>query len=479
MTHEITIRNATIIDGTGAARRQGSVAINGDRIEIVSAGDELVGATEIDATGLVLAPGFIDAHAHDDQAIMETPDMPFKTSQGVTTVVNGNCGISIAPLKTNVTPPLPIKLAIPNPDKAFSTFTDYFAALDAAPAAVNSISMAGHSTLRFAVMDQLDRPASAAEIAKMRQMLELAMQQGAVGLSTGLFYPPAKAAPTDEVIELCRVLPEYNGLYVTHMRDEADGVMASIDETARIGHEAGVPVVISHHKCAGKANHGRSCETLPRIEEIAHTLSISMDAYPYAASSTMLGVGNEARASRIIITWSDAMPEAANRDLAELAEELGLSISEAVERLIPAGGIFFTMDEGDVRRILRHPLTVVGSDGIPQDKHPHPRLWGSFPRVLGHYARDEGIFSLEDAVRRMTSTTARRFGIRDRGEIREGAFADLVLFDPDTISDTATFADPSRPADGIQMVMVNGVPVWQDGTATGKRPGRALRGRNV
>ena len=479
MAFDIVFRNATVVDGTGNGRITASVGVSADIIEKISTTGDFDGHQVVDATGLVLAPGFIDAHAHDDNALFQTPFMPFKISQGVTTVINGNCGLSLAPLNSLENAPPPLNLIAKNGKQFFSSFESYFSSLDEAPSSVNSVCLVGHSTLRFSSMENLDQPATDREISLMNTDLVRSLEQGAIGLSTGLFYPPAKAAPTEEVIELCKSLVPYNGIYVTHMRDEADGVMKSIEETARIGREAAVEVVISHHKCAGKNNHGRSLETLAKIDEIGEYLNIGLDAYPYIASSTMLGAGNENRASKVLITWSDGMPEAANRELSELVQSLGLTAGETVERLMPAGGVFFTMDENDVQRILKHPKTVIGSDGISGYGHPHPRLWGTFPRVLGHYSRELGLFSLEDAIRKMTYTTAQRFGIQNRGIIREGAFADLVLFDPKTVIDTATFDSPMQEADGIHFTLVNGEITWTNGRHTGVRSGRVLRGRHV
>ena len=309
----------------------------------------------------------------------------------------------------------------------------------------------------------------------MRGRLERALEAGAIGLSTGLFYAPAAAAPTEEIIELARAVRDAGGIHTTHMRDEAGRVSESLEETFTIGREAGVPVVISHHKCSGQANHGRSTETLALIEAARHHQRISLDAYPYIASSTTLGSTRLADASKVLVTWSKAQPEAAGRDLAEIAAEMGLDPEAAVDALLPAGGIFFMMDEADVRRILAYPGTMIGSDGLPHDEFPHPRLWGTFPRVLGHYAREQGLFSLEEAVHKMTGLPARRFGLADRGVLEAGAMADLVLFDPETVIDTATFEQPKQPARGIEFVMVNGRAIWRNGASTGARPGRAIR----
>ncbi len=474
--HDVIFRAVTLIDGTGAPGRDGDLAVDGDRI--VALGD-LAGASgtmEIDGSGLALAPGFIDAHCHDDLPLLRNPLLEAKVSQGVTTVVNGNCGFSLAPMSAGRgRPPAPLDALTGNGRYVFESFADYFAALDAAPAAVNSVCLVGHSALRHQTMDSFDRPATDAEIAAMAALLRQAMQDGAIGLSTGLFYPPAHAAPTTEVIELSRVLTPFGGVYVTHMRDETDGVADSLAETFAIGRGAGVAVIVSHHKCAGRANHGRSTETLALIDDARRDQTVWLDAYPYTAGSTFLQPGRVDNSARVIVTRSEPMPEAAGRDLDDLAREFGCTRQEAAERLAPGGAVYFDMDEADVRRILAYEHTMIGSDGIVGEPHPHPRAWGTFPRVLGHYSRDVGLFPLEEAVRRMTSLTAGRFGLTDRGVLRPGAWADLVLFDPAAIADVGDYARPAQPAAGIDQVWTNGRCVWRGGRSTGERPGRALR----
>ncbi|MFQ5775171.1 MAG: amidohydrolase family protein [Kiloniellaceae bacterium] len=476
---DLVFRNARIIDGTGAPSRRGDVAVSDDRIVALGDLSDLAGAVEIDVAGKALAPGFIDVHTHDDRALLVDPLMTCKVSQGVTSVVAGNCGVSLAPLATARRPPAPMDLICDDPAGFYGDFGAYLDALDGEPPAANAVAQVGHATLRVGAMEALDRAATGAEIKAMRAALERALDAGAVGLSTGLFYPPANAAPTEEVIELAKALEGFRALHTTHMRDEGDHVTDSLEETFRIGREARAPVVVSHHKCTGMRNFGRTVETLALIEEARRGQAIGLDAYPYVAGSTMLASGRALSASRIIVTWSQPRPDAAGRDLADIAAELGVSPDEAIDVLSPAGGIFFMMDEADVRRVLAYPHTMIGSDGLPHDRHPHPRLWGTFPRVLGHYVREVGLFGLEEAVRKMTSLSAARFGLKGRGVIREGSYADLVVFDPDTVIDTATFEDPKRPAKGIEMVLVNGRTVWQGGAHTGARPGRALRRQDL
>jgi N-acyl-D-amino-acid deacylase len=260
------------------------------------------------------------------------------------------------------------------------------------------------------------------------------------------------------------------------MRDEDDHVLDSLAETFRVGEHAHLPVVVSHHKCNGRRNWGRSPETLAAIEAAAMRQAVGVDAYPYSASSTVLDPDAVDDDLRTLVTWSDPYPEMSGRDLADIAREWGCSQRDAALRLDPAGAVYFHMHEDDVRRILAHPLVMIGSDGLPHDKHPHPRLWGTFPRVLGHYARDVGLFSLEEAVRKMTALPAERFKLKDRGRITPGAYADLVLFDPATVIDAATFEQPIAPAKGIELLLVNGAVAYAANRARAtKRSGRFIR----
>ena len=475
-THcDLLIHNAVIVDGSGEVHRTGDVAVSGDRIVGVGELSSVPAVREIDATGRAVAPGFIDVHAHDDRLLLSGPDMAPKVSQGVTTVVVGNCGISLAPLPPGRRLPPVFDLLGGAEAQRFDHFGDYLRHLDAAPAAANAAFLVGHTTLRVGAMDRLDRPADDREIEIMREVLTEALDSGAFGLSSGLQYDAAFAATPEEVIGLAELLVPAGGIYATHMRDEGDRVVEALDEALKTGRQAGVRTQISHHKVAGRQNFGRSKNTLEMIERASTRQPVAMDVYPYVAGSTVLNARSAANATRTLITWSKTRPDAAGRDLDELAREFGCTVEECIDRLLPAGGIFFTMAEKDVRRILSHPGSMIGSDGLPHDEKPHPRLWGTFPRVLGHYCRQVGLFTLEDAVHRMTGRPAAVFGIADRGLIRPDHFADLVIFDPLTIEDRATYDDPSRSAAGIETVFVNGVPVWEHGRPTGQRPGRVLR----
>jgi len=466
------ITNAVLVDGTGAPPRPGAVALTGDRISGLGALEGWTADKVIDARGHALAPGFIDAHTHDDAALLAGQLEP-KISQGVTTVVTGNCGVSLAPLQLAPEDDLPAPLDSVAERQwfRFDRFPDWLAALREAGTSANVVPLIGHGTLRVKVMDDITRPANDAEIAAMEELVDEAMAAGAFGLSSGLFYALAAAAPAAEVTRLARRAAHLGGLYTAHLRDEADDVVPALEEAIGIAVEAGVPLVISHHKVSGSRNHGRSVETLALIARAAGEHPVYLDAYPYAAGSTTLNERSWAASSRTLITWCASRPELAGRDLAEVARELGLDEIETIRTLQPAGAVYFMMDEADVDRILCCPDTMIGSDGIPADRHPHPRLWGSFARVLGHYARSRGLFSLEEAVRRMTGLPAARFGIRDRGVLKPGSYADLVLFDPAEIIDRATFAAPCCPSAGIDWVMVNGVRVWEQGGPTGARPG--------
>ncbi|MEA2787896.1 MAG: N-acyl-D-amino-acid deacylase [Acetobacteraceae bacterium] len=474
---DLIIRDATIFDGLGSPRFRADVGVTGDRI--VAVGD--LGASEadreVDADGLALAPGFIDAHTHDDRAVLCGPEcMLCKMSQGVTTVVVGNCGVSLSPVRMKSRPVPPLDLLGDESWFSFDSFAEYAERLARDPSPVNTYALIGHMSLRVEAMNgDTQRAATDREAAHMQARLKDALAQGASGFSTGLYYPPNMMAPTDEVIAVAEALRATGGLYVTHMRDEANDVLLSIEETLKIGRDVNVPVVISHHKCSMPENFGRSVETLPMIDKAAAGHTVNFDIYPYAAGSTVLMPNRLRKDVPVQITWSVPHPELAGRMLDHIAKEWNLDPKIAAERLLPAGAIYFQMDEPDVQRIMAHRLAMIGSDGLPHDSYPHPRLWGTFPRVLGHYARDLGLFSLEEAVRKMTGHTASVFGMVDRGMIRTGAYADLVLFDPATVRDASTYDAPTKPSEGILETWINGQSayVFGDG-ATIARAGRLV-----
>jgi N-acyl-D-amino-acid deacylase len=470
---DLLIRNGTIVDGSGCARRRGDVAIRGDRITAVGELGGMHASMEVDARGRVIAPGFVDVHTHDDAALLDGR-MEAKVSQGVTSVVGGNCGVSLAPLVANNRPPAPLDL-LGTGNFRFASFGSYIEELEVQPPAVNAALLAGHSTLRACTMSDLARPATDREIAAMQDLLREAVAAGVGGFSTGLFYPTGRAATMEEVVALLEVVAGTSAVYATHMRDEADHVEEALEETFETARRAGVPVVVSHHKCIGQKNFGRSVQTLARIALARRKQPVGLDVYPYTAGSTVLLPDLVSHATRVVVTWSEPHPEMTGRDLADIAAEWDLSAEKAAKRLSPGGAVYFMMDEADVQRIMAYPHTMFGSDGLPHDQHPHPRLWGTFPRVLGRYVRELGVLTLEDAVHRMTGLSAAYFGLADRGVLRAGAFADLVMFDPAQIADRANFEDPQQPSTGISLVVVNGCTVYHDGRITGERPGRVLR----
>jgi N-acyl-D-amino-acid deacylase len=470
--YELLIRNALVFDGNDRPAVRADVAINGGRIAAIG---RLAGAAGevIDAAGRALAPGFIDVHTHDDLEVIRNPDMTSKLSQGVTTVVVGNCGISASPVRVRGEVPDPMNLLGDAPDFRYPDFASYRRAVEAAAPAVNVAALVGHTALRQNHMDRLDRAASVEEIASMRAQLRESLAAGALGLSSGLAYASAFNAPSTEVDALAGELPA-GGLYATHLRDEFAGILAAMDEALHAARTPQAAVRVSHLKCAGGDNWGRSAEVLEHLQHAAAGQDVACDCYPYAASASTLDLKQVTDAYDILITWSESEPAQGGRLLAEIAADWHLPLMEAAVHLQPAGAVYFCMDETDVRRILSHPLTMIGSDGLPRDPRPHPRLWGTFPRVLGHYARDEQLFPLHTAVHKMTGLPASRFHMGARGQIREGWWADLVLFDPARVRDTASFHDPIRAAEGIDAVWVNGRLAY-DGRQVTARPGRFIR----
>lgn len=477
---DILLRGGTIIDGTGAPRFDADIGIEGDRIAAIGDLSGSRGHCEIDVQGRIVAPGFIDAHTHDDRYLMQSPLMPAKLSQGVTTVVTGNCGISLAPWCAAPGQVVPPPLDLLGDDAAafrYAVFGDYLDALEQAAPAVNAACLVGHTTLRVAVMDRLDRAATDAEITAMQALLRDAMRSGASGMSTGAAYPAAMAAPTDEMARVAGALHGFGGVHASHIRDEGDQIREAIDEAVSIGEAGDAGVVVSHHKLIGPKNHGRSVETLAHFAQVMQHRCVGLDCYPYQAGSTILRKDRLAVSSRVIVTRSQPHPEYAGQDLNTIAAAMGLSPEDAVDALQPAGAIYFLMDESDVRRILAFPQTMIGSDGLPHDPMPHPRLWGTFPRVLGHYSRDIGLFPLEMAVHKMTGLTACHFHLAGRGVLAEGNFADVTVFDAARVIDTATFEQPVAQAVGIDHVFVNGEMAWTEGASTGVRAGTVIRHR--
>lgn len=473
MQMDFVVKGARIIDGSGGAPYHADVAVAGERIVRIGDVGSAPGVPWVDGRCQVLVPGFIDSHTHDDGYLLAHPDMTPKVSQGVTTVVTGNCGVSLAPLARSGLPQ-PLDLLGPPELFRFSTFRQWLDALRASPPAVNVVPLVGHTTLRVSVMDDTGREAGDAERSAMRSLLAEALDAGAFGVSTGTFYPPAAAATTEEIIDVCGPLRGRGGIYATHLRDEADHIVPAIEEALEIGRAVDARVVFSHHKLAGEKNHGRSRETLDMISRAAARQPVCLDCHPYPATSTMLRLDRVRIASRCMITWSKAWPEAAGRDFNDLKNEWGLDDQAAFDRLTPAGAIYFLMDQEDVCRIFQHPLTMVGSDGLPFDPHPHPRQWGTFTNVLRTMVRERRLLSIEEAIHRMTGLAARQYGLADRGVLREGHYADMVLLDPETVTDMATFEKPIQLSRGIGAVWVNGQQVWDGEKAGGARPGKVL-----
>lgn len=477
MDCDLLIENVCILDGSGTEPYTGSVAIREDRILAIS--NEKHSARQIfDGHGGFLAPGFIDVHTHDDLYLIRSPQMLPKLSQGITTVIVGNCGISAAPVELGGSLPDPMNLLGQAGQFRYSTFSAYVDAIAKASPAVNVAGLVGHTALRNNHLDRLDRTATRAEVDAMKRQLTDALKAGALGLSTGLAYLSAYSASAEEVLGVAEALAHFGGIYTTHLRSESHAVVPALDEAFQIGRAANAPVVVSHLKCAGIENWGRSRELLARLDVARANQPVACDCYPYSASSSTLDLRQVDERITITITWSDPHQEMAGKNLAVIAEEWKLTQLEAARRLQPAGAIYHCISEDDMRAILRHPATMIGSDGLPCDPRPHPRLWGTFPRVLGKYAREEKLFSVVEAIRKMTCLPAERFRLKGRGRIQEGGCADLVLFDPAEIRDLATFSDPMQPAAGIKAVWVNGVLSYQNGKATGIRAGKFIARTN-
>ena len=483
MSADLAVRNARIIDGTGADAYHADVLVSGDRITAVGAavGDA---RREIDAGGRVLAPGFVDVHTHDDGALLRHPGMEFKVAQGCTSVVIGNCGFSAVP-------------AVPGEREASgligvaATWTDldgFRAAVEGAGAAVNAMALVGHNTVRRHVFGNEQRAPTAGELAEMEGHVRAAMEQGACGFSTGLVYEPGRYCETDEIVALATVSAEAGGRYATHMRNEADELLAAVDEAIHIGTTAGLPVQISHHKAAGRANWGKVVESLAQVDRAnADGADVTLDVYPYEAGSGPMHQYFDVEAidpelaSVIMFASCPDFPDYEGRMAIDVASEQGIAVTELIAGVIraPQGerviSLQFLMDVADIEDNLRHPLVMIGSDGIPDLRgRPHPRLFGTFPRVLGHYVRDAGVLTLTEAIRRMTSLSCDRFGLLDRGRLGEGQFADLVLFDPATVIDRATYDDPKQEPAGIDVVVVNGRVAYDHGEHTGVGGGRVL-----
>ncbi|MCC6442872.1 MAG: D-aminoacylase [Armatimonadetes bacterium] len=518
---DILIRDGTIYDGTGSPPVRGDIGVIGDRIVMMGDLTGITGDLVLEAEGRAVAPGFIDIHTHSDLATLSDPRALSKIAQGVTTEVIGNCGQGVAPVNDEIRDSLKASAAYLAGDAewTWNSFGDYLKVLRESGSSINLAPLAAHGTIRACVMGFTDRPATAGEIARMQQLTDDAFRAGALGLSSGLIYPPGCYAEGDELIELCRVVKSHDGLYATHIRNETDDVVSAVREALEAGRQSGAAVEIAHHKAAGRRNWGKVRETLPMIEAACREgLGVSCDVYPYTAGSTVLSallpiwamaggvdslieraqdpaarerildaLGLEWDQVRITGTWLESNRPLEGKTIAEIARMRGRDGAEAVLELVVEERArvtvaMFSMCDEDMEAVLSHPLSAIGSDGVavapdgPLGRgKPHPRFYGTFPRVLGRYCREKRLFSLEEAVRKMTSAPARRLGLRDRGILAEGKAADIVIFDPTTVEDTATYETPHRLPTGIHYVLVNGSVVWEPAGHTGQTAGRVLR----
>ena len=487
---DLIIRNAQVLDGTGSPAITADVAIEDDRITEVGS---VSGSAkqEIDAKGRTLSPGFIDTHSHDDGAFFRHPDMGFKLAQGVTTVVAGNCGFSAIPADPDQDTVKASGGILAGVGNNFTDLNGYFDAVLALKPAINNMMLVGHNTVRTLAMGYDKGKPNAQQMTHMKDNVKRMLEQGACGFSTGLIYRPGKWSDTEEVIELASLASPLDALYTTHMRNEGDYLLDAVDETLQIGRESDVHVHISHHKSAGKRNWGKVGESLNKVDAaLAAGQRVTLDVYPYTAGSGRmieyfnLDNINKELAENIRIASCPAFREYEGKMAIEIAAAEDLPVTEVIHKILtaPKGDrticIQFIIDEADVETNLAHADMMVGSDGIPDlNGRPHPRLFGTFPKVLGYYVRERGILSLPEAVRRMTSLSAETFGMKDRGKIQPGYFADLVMFDPNTIIDKATYDDPKQTPAGIDLVVVNGKVALQDGVESRVGSGAMLRYR--
>jgi len=523
--HDVVIRNGLVIDGTGQPGFPAEVALRGDRIADV--GPDLGGAASvIDAAGLVVAPGFIDLHSHSDITLLVDPRPESHVAQGVTTEVSGNCGFSSAPRSAERDRKSSEKLAQKyGLDVRWETLGEFLERLERGGLVGNFLTYVGHGDVRELVVGSDNRPPTADELRAMRAAVAQALDEGAWGLSSGLIYEPGCFADTDELVALCQVVAERGGLYATHIRNEGEALLEAVDEALEIGRRSGAPVQISHHKATGPQNWGKVEQSLARLDEArAAGQDVACDQYPYLATSTSLKIvlplwiregGQEALLERLqdpalrpqlerdVLAqrpadedWEQVLvaeipvaqrPEWEGKSLLEIARLTDQRPVDALLELLIAdraetGMVHFSLCEEDVETVLRHEWTMIGSDASAKSTRgplrrgkPHPRAFGTFPRVLGEYVRARGVLTLEQAVHKMTGQPAARLGLPQRGLLQPGSFADLVLFDPARIHDRATFADPHQLAAGVKAVFVNGVLAVDEGRWTGALAGRVLR----
>jgi N-acyl-D-amino-acid deacylase len=526
---DLKIEGATVIDGSGAAGSRGDVGIRDDTIAAIGDLSREPAGSTLRAAGRVLAPGFIDMHSHSDWRLWENRRAESKIRQGVTTEVVGNCGFSPAPASAEFLDDLRgFALYLPKGmDFAWRSVGDYLRAFDREGTALNVVQLVGHGTLRVAAMGFARRAPDPKELARMQRLLADAMEDGAWGLSTGLIYAPGSYAATEEIIEIARVAGRHRGFYASHIRGEGATLLDAVAEAIRVGREGELPVQVSHIKAAGRPNWGKVADALALIDAArAEGLDVMADVYPYTASSTTVRTllpdwalegGVDAMLKRLgdpevrarirreldapatgqslldRVGWENIMiascamrKDAEGRRLSEIGAARGMDpLDAAFELIVDEAGkaymILFQLDENDLRRALAHPAVMIGSDGSSLAPYgalgagkPHPRSYGTFPRVLGEYAREQRVLALGEAVHKMTGLPARRLGLRDRGVVRPGAKADLVVFDPKRVADQATYEAPHRYPVGVEHVIVNGRLVIKDGEHTGSLPGKLL-----
>ena len=513
---DIIIERGRVIDGTASPWFVCDVAIANGRIAAMGKLDSAPTKRRIDAAGKVVCPGFIDAHAHSELAIMANPRHESRTMQGFTTEVLGMCGLSVAPSTTPTTAAMndyyTAVLGRPLPADASFTVAQLLDRLDR-QSAVNVAYCVPHATLRVEAAGMRAGPVTEAEMAKMKALLAQAMADGACGMSTGLMYFPSSEADTAELVELSRVVAECGGVYTTHMRNYGDDFAGSLEEVITIGREANLPVHVSHFRMTAGAK-GRADEFLARLDQArAEGIDITCDCYPYLLGCTVLTYyvlameaydgGKEKLLAKlrdpaqraalqrerpegfehevfIGAVASEANREAQGLSLHELAERRGTDYYNAccdllVEEKLLVTAIGISADEDDLRQVMRHPASMLGSDSVPVDGRCHPRVFGAAGRYLAKYVLGEKLMRLEEAIRKMTSFPALRHGLTDRGALKVGLAADVVVFDPATLRDKATYEEPRQHPDGIEHVIVNGEPVVSNGTHTGATPGRAMR----
>jgi N-acyl-D-amino-acid deacylase len=520
--YDIRIVNGEVIDGSGHGRVRADVGIRGDRIVAIGDLSRASSTTTIDASHQVVTPGFIDLLGHSESSVLLDPKLEGKVRQGVTTEVTGE-GHSPGPINDAMAAEFNRTKLPGTPDATWRSLDDFMRFVEKHGSAINFAFYIGAASAREIVLGTADRAPSPTELAKMEQLVDESMRAGAVGLSTALIYPPGRFATTDELIALTKVAAKYGGGYWTHLRNEADHIDEALDEAFRIGREAHAPVNIFHLKAGGKMR-GHMAEVIARIEKArASGLDVASQIYPYTATSTDLTslvpawaldggylefvkrlkdpathakIADEMRATSNYIKSGGsavlvrnipggALPQFERKRLDEIARVMNVDPAEAALRLFEASvsspiGIYFGLSEDDLKLAMKQPWVAVGSDsgaivGVMKDVGVHPRAYGTFPRILGHYVRDEHLFTLEEAVRKMTSLAASRAGFADRGLLAPGKKADVVIFDPQTIRDVSTYEDPHHFSEGISNVIVNGTPVLRDGKMTGQLPGQVLR----